>query len=333
MKDILLTFLSRLKRPIDGKLRNRLSVFLVCVAMSSLMWGMIKLTREYEAPIKFTIVPEHLPDGKILVASPDSVITLTLSAKGLDLYSRIIFKKENLLSISLAKIKLHRQEDYYSGILKTSGLTKVFSQQLPPGAKLISIEPDTLHFTFQKSFRKKIPVHPKLKLRFIRQYQLYDSLKLKPDSIWVSGIKEIVDTIGFINTERRVISNLSSNYTTRLSLEVPQTSPLVKLSSDSVTVAVNVEKFTEADIEVPVGLTSGDKSVSYRTFPDKVTLTCRVAMRDYKRLDPSLFTASVDYESALKSGKNRVPVEIKRKPSFTRVVGISPEKVEFLILN
>ncbi|NTW23195.1 MAG: hypothetical protein HGA37_00735 [Lentimicrobium sp.] len=333
MKDTLLAILSRLKRPIDGKLRNRFSVFLVCVAMSTLMWGMIKLTREYEAPVKFTIVPENLPDGKILVDNPDSVITLTLSAKGLDLYSRIIFNKENLLTISLAKIKLQRQEEDYSGILKTSGLIKVIAQQLPPGAKLISIEPDTLHFTFQKSFRKKIPVHPKLKLSFIRQYQLYDSLKLRPDSVWVSGVREIVDTIGFIDTERKVINSLSSNYSTRLSLETPQTRPGVKLSSDSVTITINVEKFTEADIEVPVSLSSGDKALSYRTFPDKVTLTCRVAMRDYKRLDPSLFTASVDYESARKSGSNRVPVEIKHKPSFTRVVRISPEKVEFLILK
>jgi hypothetical protein len=100
-----------------------------------------------------------------------------------------------------------------------------------------------------------------------------------------------------------------------------------------VNVTIHVEKFTEADIDVPVSLFSDGKSVSYRTFPDKVTLTCRIAMRDFKRLDPSLFTASVDYDKALETRNNRVQVEIKRKPAFARVVKIEPEKVEFLILK
>jgi hypothetical protein len=56
-------------------------------------------------------------------------------------------------------------------------------------------------------------------------------------------------------------------------------------------------------------------------------------MRDYKRMDPSLFTASVDYEEVQHSQNNRVLVQIRRKPSFARVMRIEPEKVEFLILK
>ncbi|MFH1121488.1 MAG: hypothetical protein V1775_16845 [Bacteroidota bacterium] len=333
MKNFLLAVLSGIKRPIDGKLRNRFSVFLVCLAMSVLMWGLIKLTREYEAPVKYLVVPADLPEGKILVNSADSVITLTLNAKGLDLYSRKLFGRENIIRLSLAKMGLVRDGDKYTGILRTSRLTKKISAQLPLGAKLIGIEPDTLHFAFQKSYRKRIPVHPRLSLAFSRQYQLYDSLGIRPDSVWVSGLKAIIDTIRYVSTERKSVSKLNSNYISRLALEIPITHPAVKLSSDSVTITINVEKFTEADLEVPVSLFSGGKLVSYRTFPDNVKLTCRVAMRDYKRLDPSLFTVSVDYGKAIESHNNRVPVEIKRKPSFVKVVRIEPEKVEFLILK
>lgn len=325
--------LSGIKRTTDGKLRYRFSVFLVCIALSTLMWSLIKLTREYEAPVKFRIVPENVPDGKILTGNPDSVITLTLYAKGLDLYSRMMPGRDNSIMVDLSKIRLIRDGDAFSGILRTSKLLKSISAQLPAGAKLIGVDTDTLHFSFKKSYRKRIPVHASLSLDFTRQYQLYDSLEIRPDSIWITGLKEIIDTIDFVKTEKKAIRKLATNYTVILGLDVPVTNPPVVLSSDSITVTLNVEKFTEADIEVPVGLFTGGKEVSYRTFPDKVRLTCRIAMRDYKRLDPSLFSVAVDYETAVKSGNNRVNVEVRRKPLYARIVRIEPEKVEFLILK
>lgn len=333
MKEGIFTLLSGIKRTTDGKLRYRFSVFLVCIALSTLMWSLIKLTREYEAPVKFRIVPENVPDGKILTGNPDSVITLTLYAKGLDLYSRMMPGRDNSIMVDLSKIRLIRDGDAFSGILRTSKLLKSISTQLPAGAKLIGVDTDTLHFSFKKSYRKRIPVHASLSLDFTRQYQLYDSLEIRPDSIWITGLKEIIDTIDFVKTEKKAIRKLATNYTVILGLDVPVTNPPVVLSSDSITVTLNVEKFTEADIEVPVGLFTGGKEVSYRTFPDKVRLTCRIAMRDYKRLDPSLFSVAVDYETAVKSGNNRVNVEVRRKPLYARIVRIEPEKVEFLILK
>ena len=333
MKEILLAILSRIKQPIDGKLRHSFSVFLVCAAISTLMWGLIKMTREYEAPVKYSIIPDKLPDGKILTSNPDSVITLILNAKGLDLYSRTLFRRNNSVKINLSKVRLRREGDSYKGTLKSTSLMKAISEQLPLGAKLIGIEPDTLHFTFHKSYKKRVAVHPQLSLDFNKQYQLYDSIHIRPDSVLVEGLQKIVDTLSFINTEKKSYRNLNANITSRLALVRPETFPAVKLAKDSVTITLNVEKFTESDLEVPVSLYAQGKSVSYRIFPEKVVLTCRVAMRDYKRMDPSLFTASVDYEEVQHSQNNRVLVQIRRKPSFARVMRIEPEKVEFLILK
>jgi len=297
------------------------------------MWGLIKLSRDYEAPVKYIVNLEQLPDGKILVGNPDSVITLQMNAKGLDLYSRMFLRGKNQVVISLAGMKLRRDGDLYYGLLRSSKLMKSLADQLPIGAKLIGIEPDTLHFVFEKSFRQRVAVHAVVSLDFVKQYQLYDSLRIKPDSIWVHGKKNIVDTMRIINTEKYTVENLKSNTNVRLKLVKPKVNPAVSLSSDSISVTINVEKFTEADVEVPVLMRSGSKDLSYRTFPDKVKLTCRVAMRDYKRLDPSMFEAIVNYDNFVNSGNSRVPVEISQSPSYIKVIRIEPEKVECLILK
>jgi len=324
---------SGMRKPIDGKLRNRLSVFLVCIAISTLMWMLIKVTREYEAPLRFTIHPIELPQGKVLVSNPDSLVTLVLNAKGLDLYSRLFFSGQNILNVSLAKIRLRHDGEDYSGYLRTSRMLKEIAAQLPAGVKLISVDPDTVHFVFRKTYYRKVPIKANVTFTFASQYQLYDSVHLKPDSVRIGGLKSIIDTIGFIQTNGRKFEKLSENSSAYLHLIKPAAYPPVILSADSVLVEVKVEKFTEADIVVPVKLFSEGRSLSYRIFPENVKLTCRVAMHDYKRLDPSLFEASINYDQATLSGSNRTLVEIKRKPAFVKLVKIDPPKVEFLILK
>jgi len=317
----------------DGKLRNRLSVFLICVVISVIMWGMIKLTREYQIPVRFRAVPENLPKGKVMIANPDSVISITLKAKGLELYSRIFSTRNNMVIISLENLRLKQEGDQYTGFLRTSKMLKSIAQQLPGGFEMTAVEPDTLHFIFEKSIRKKVGVRPWLSLDFSRQYQLYDSVQTDPDSIYISGKKEIIDTIRSVTTERKAFDNLKADVTARLALIAPPVWPPVNLSADSVTVQLNVEKFTETTMEVPVNIRSGHGKINYRTFPEKVTLTCRVALRDYNRVHPSLVTAVVDIDKPVASDSERVPVEVSRVPAFLKVIRIEPQKVEYLILK
>ena len=317
----------------DGKLRNRLSVFLICTIISVIMWGMIKLSREYQIPVRFSVVPENLPGGKVMTANPDSVISITLKAKGLELYSRIFSTRSNTVTLSLDNIRLKREGDQYTGFLRTSGMLKAIEEQLPGGFEITAVEPDTLHFVFERSVRKRVGVTTRLSLDFSRQYQLYDSVQTGPDSIYISGRKEIVDTIRSVTTEWKTFDDLKEDISARLALIAPRVWPPVYLSEDSVTVRLNVEKFTEASIEVPVNIRSGHGHVNYRTFPEKVTLTCRVALRDYNRVDPSLVTVVADLDKTVVSDSERVLVEVSRVPAFMKVIRIEPQKVEYLILK
>ncbi|MBE9483860.1 MAG: hypothetical protein IMY74_03380, partial [Bacteroidetes bacterium] len=65
--------------------------------------------------------------------------------------------------------------------------------------------------------------------------------------------------------------------------------------------------------------------------PEEVQLTYRVAIKDYQRVIPEMFTLSVTYDPEKDKGKNFLKVHIERKPDFVRVNRIHPEKVEFII--
>lgn len=334
MKGFKFTLLSGKFKPLDGKLRYKLSVFLVCVLLSSMMWGMIKLTHEYDVTVRFKVEASALPKDRILVGNTDSVISITVRAKGLDYYSRILSAQSEPLYFNLNDLKLKRSGDRYTGYLRTSRNTRVILDQLPSGIEILAIEPDTLHFIFEKSISKKVAIRPDVSLRFSRQHNLYDSIAVTPDSVLVSGRKEILDTLRYISTEYKSYTGLDKDLTEKLRLINPGFYPPVKFSVDSAELKLSVEKFTEAQVEVPVELIHDSPPGStYKTFPEKLTLTCLIAMKDYNRLDPSLFTVVANTEALKESSDRRVPVKVIASPLFIKVIKIDPDKVEYLIIK
>lgn len=320
--------------PIDGKLRYKLSVFLICTLISSLMWGMIKLTHDYEITLKYNVRASALPKGKILVSNADSVISVTIKARGLEFYSRLISQKDPVINFDLSALRLKREGDTYSAYLRTSASSRIILEQLPVGVELISVYPDTLHFLFEKSYSKKVAVVSNVSVSFTRPFYLYDSISTSPDSIKVTGRKSVIDTLRQIKTEYQTFSGIKENISEMTALLKPDVFPPLQFSKDSVRLNLVVEKFTEAIVEVPVSLFSGDERVgAYNTFPEKVKVTCLVAMKDYNRLDPSQFRVISNVDQARSSGERRIPVSVSVYPHFVKVLKIEPEKIEYLIIK
>ncbi len=318
--------------PSSKKYRNKLSVFLICVIISFFMWSLIKLSRIYDAPVKYSITLQNIPSDKVLVKSVDTTITLNMRARGLELYSLMFNPSKNKVNVDLSGMRLRREGDNFYGYIRSSRLLKDISEQLPKENSLLGIEPDTLRFVFEQEYRRRVPVSVNLKLSFSDQFQLYDSIKVSPDSVTLFGIKSILDTTYFIKTEHQTVRNLKENKLLTLKLHKPKTKPALVISTDTVIAEVKVERFTEAEIEVPVTNNNRD-GINFRTFPDKVKLTCRVAMKEYDRLDPSLFSVTINADEAAVSDNNFTEIVVTRQPSFARVMKIKPEKVEFLILK
>lgn len=331
MKQPLLA-LSKIRFTGKGRYQNRLSVFFVCMAISFFMWGLIKLSRVYEAPIKYKVEFHNLPDDKVLVYAEDTTVTLIMRARGLELYGKMFRSSGNIITVDLSNMRMRRIGNEFHGYVRTSRILKDLADQLPQDNSLIGVDPDTLKLTFLNEYKKKVPIKANLSLSFAAQFQLYDSLKLRPDSVTVYGIKPILDTLYSVNAEELVLKNLKESRLVTLRLVKPPSKPYVALSQDSITAEISVERFTESDVQVPISNTHNGRTL-FRTFPDKVTLTCRVAMKEFKRLDPSLFSVTINHREAAASGSNFAEVTVTRMPAFAKVIRVQPERVEYLILK
>ena len=96
-----------------------------------------------------------------------------------------------------------------------------------------------------------------------------------------------------------------------------------------VKVEVQVEKYTEMDVEVPIKVAD---SLKVRFFPETMAVKCLVAMRDYASITPESFMVSVDKEQ-LKAMQPLLDVRLATWPPTVQILSTHPDKVEYLIVQ
>jgi hypothetical protein len=319
-------------KPLNARFRSQFSVFLVFVLFSSLVWIVIKLSNDFTSTVTYNVEYYNLPADHILVKASDTTIAVGLDAQGFDLVSYHLWKKKPLLTIDLANIKLQPGDDSFSAYILTSGLTRKLASQVGSYNELISISPDTLKFEFLPEHSRQVPVIPVVQYKLRPQFMLYDSIHVYPDSIWIFGPLETIDTIASVSTVAMNFPDLHAAQTVMLKLQKPSRLPLT-YSKDEVEVSLSVEKFTEKEFELPIVVDCPEGDFTLRIFPETVKIHCQVALKDYKRLDPAMFKAVVTCKPSELQSSTKIRIEIAESPSFVGITRIEPERVEFILVK
>ena len=97
----------------------------------------------------------------------------------------------------------------------------------------------------------------------------------------------------------------------------------------SVEVLVEVEQFTEIDIEVPVKVT---ESINLRFFPETMKVKCLVPIKDYASINGASFKVLAD-TAQLHQLQPLLDIKLVQVPDNVQVLKTEPDKVEYLIVN
>jgi hypothetical protein len=315
-----------------GKLRKKLSVFLLCLFISIFMWMFIKLTRDYTMDFRFNIAYKNYPKTLVLSEVPDSILTIGLNAKGFELLSaRYLHGKRNIL-VNFKDERVRRNANGYYIRIAVSRLLPQISKQLPSARSIAYISPDTITLRFTEASIKKVPVMLRLTSSFRKQYQLYDRVQLNPDSVTVTAAASVLDTLRFIETKVIAKTNLDESQRFHLQLKLPLGDGQMRISADTTEVFIPVEKYTEAEFSVPIIVKGGLPKMLVKTFPDKCTITCMVPVKDFRSIDASMFAVSVFYNPGQTKAR-KLKVELTLSPQRVKILKVSPEEVEFIILK
>lgn len=310
------------------RLNRRVFTFLVCLLVSMFFWLMMSLSKEYSITVSFPVNYVNLPTDKIVSNQLPETIDIEIISSGFNLLLYKIRQQRETVLLDMKDARQYISRNHYY-LLCNSRIDKI-TAQFNNDIKVAKINPDTIFLNFNKKVSKRVPVIASINIDFDSQYQLSDSIKVTPSFIDISGAADVLDKINSVETIPVNLKKVSSSLSLKLGLLKTAALKQVEFSESEVHAEVNVKKYTEASLELPIEVSNLPHGYSLKTFPDKVTVKYNVAFDDYATINPLQFTASVDYMK-IEQGSNKLKVVLEKYPSNIRSVKLIIDKVEYII--
>ncbi len=322
-------FFLYVKRKVKNFSYQKAIVFLMCLALSSFLWLLSSLEKRYTSRIIVPVNYIDFPKDKLLSSTLPQKFDLVVDAYGYTLISyklRLAFSPILLNVSDLVENALEKGNRYRYIVFSVNHKEEI-EKQISSEIRILSIKPDSLVFNFSKIISRKIKVKPCLKLNFENQYSLEREPTTFPDSVLVSGPKNIIDTLKFVPTETQKYSKLSRSVEKMVSLQSLQG---LEQAVSKVYLSIPIEQNTEVTFDVPIRIVNKPAEIVMKTFPGNVKVSCRIGLSKYKNLDYSAFHAFINFDKV--SVKDpRIPVSFEGPSNIVLSVNYTPREVEYIL--
>ena len=308
--------------------RIRILMFSVFLMISVVIWLLSALSKNYTSEIEYPLVYTDIPEDRVFVGDLPEHLDLSINAPGYALLKYKVFRKPVPIVFKVSAFTLNRPgQDSTRAYILTRYLKDQVSRQLPFNLQLLEINPDTLHFHFTGKVTRVIPVRPDFLFEVDKQFTTRDGILLEPDSVEVTGPDLILDTLKYLTTERIDLGLLTRNYSDQVQLKGVED---VEQSRSTVHCTIELERFTEIQLYIPVEALNLPDTLSLQSFPARINMTCKVGLSKFDRMDNNLFRAVVDY-SVVDEQTKVLDVSIRNVPGYLLSCDYYPKSVEFLI--
>ncbi len=313
--------------------RYKTSVFLICLMISTSVWLLEKFAYQYPIEITYPVKFTGVPDDNVLVGQADSVLRISFKASGFGLLRFQYFSQKQPFVINLQKYRLQHQSDFSELTIGTNLLARQIMESFNLSGSIDYVAPENLILRFEERKSKSVPVIPVVGLSFMKQFFAYDSLNVEPPNIEVSGTADDIASVHFVKTAPLKFENLSASIDQMVNIDLHESAKRIRIEPDQVRIRLQVEKFTEAEIDVPIEKINIPDGLRVKLFPEKVRVVYMVALKDFKRIDAGKFSCVVDLSQIRSFSGKRISVDVINYPDYIKIVRIIPSDVEYIILK
>ena len=315
-----------IKKKVERKDKRSIGTFLIFLILSAALWLLVKLSENYTTQTTFGIQFTEVPADK-WISSPEQLTKMSLSIDGFHtLRYKMIREQNRFVTIALDQVP-YRQENENTYSFSTQYVAEQIAERLDINVSDITMNEAKIYFNMDLLQSKVVPVVLKSDIKTQRQYGVYGIPTLEPASVTVYGPKEVVDTVKIVATEMLSKANVSQGFTEIVPLNLFDGQ--IRSDVKEVKAAVQVEKFTEMDVAVPIQV---NDSIKVRFFPEAMTVKCLVAIKDYASIAPENFHVEVDMNQ-LRDMQPLLDVCLGTWPKYVQILNTTPDKVEYLIVQ
>jgi hypothetical protein len=302
--------------------------FLVCVLLAALFWLLIKLSSVYSVNYPLQIRYTNEPKDYLVTQLIDSTVNINVKADGYKVLDLLLSGQLNHLNIDLNHLTPTRlKQDVYG--VASKDIQEKIADYWGISESEIHFSKNMLSFKMEPLDKKRLEIVPRLNLDFKSQHGLY-AVEVIPKKVLVYGPKALLDSLKNIRTEEIKLEQLSASHLTKVNLENPG-AKLLRLSIDRVRVNLDVEKYTESSLVVPIDV--ADIHPMIRTFPTTTKVYFNIFLRDYNKIHANQFKVIPDIKNIKLKEVKKLGLKIIKQPKNVSNLRIDPNEVEFIIVN
>ncbi len=304
-------------------------VFLICLVIATVFWFLNALNKQYTVDLRFPVKYTNLPKNKILANSPPDEFTLKVNSWGFTILRHKLSMAFSPLVFNVNEFTAGQMENSPNSQFRVATRQYInrLSSQVSNELKIIDIQPDSLHFNFDRLVSKKVKVKPVVSYTLKKQYYVEGPITTEPDSVLISGAESILDTIQFVQTKAQQFKELDKNVLRNVPLE---SSDAYQTEPGRVMLQIPLEEFTEKQVIVPIRVTDVPEQVNVKLFPDKAKISFMVGLSHFSTITANDFSLSVSYAD-IEAKKEILTISLNAEPLNILSVTVSPEQVEYLI--
>ena len=294
---------------------------MVFVIISCFFWTVTKFSNVYKFKNDFYINWTNIPKT-IIVDDQEKKISILISATGFEIILYKFFIKNIDLSIDKDVI-------YDKNIATVNINKKLFEieNQLFENNKIEEIISKQISFNYSVLSKKKVPVFFNKKIKFRPGYLNEDEFNLIPDSIFVIGPNNIIDTLKRVKTilfeKKDVYKSIN---------EVIELSVLDNLlfNQNEIKISSIIKKYSEKDFKIPIKILNLPDSIRLKLFPNYVTLKAIISLDRYNEISNNDFMITSNYKS-LNSNFTSLSLLLREYPKDVKNINWYPKTVNYLI--
>ncbi|MBR3709410.1 MAG: hypothetical protein IKM99_00430 [Bacteroidales bacterium] len=311
---------------IGKKDKAKLLTFLVFLLISTALWFLIKLTKDYSSQTVFTVTYSGVPVNK-WVSTPEQQVKCSFVADGFaTLRHNLVREHKRVVELSLVEVP-YRLEGGVTYSYSSQYVAERIADWLGIPSSNITMNEDKQFFNMEDLQSKEVAVLVPLDVKTQRQFSVYGAPKVTPATVTVFGPKNLLDTMTAVYTEP--LHAVDANENIMRTMKIDYYGGAVRAEVESAQVLVEVEQYTEIDIEVPVKTTD---SLTLRFFPETMKVKCMVPIKDYANISGASFRVLVD-TAQLHQRLPLLDIRLDQVPEHVHVLKTEPKQVEYLIVN
>lgn len=311
---------------VDLRNNKRIVVFLICLLFATTLWFLNALSKDYSATISYPVKFENPPKNRFLAGEITDKLELNVDGQGFTLlrhkllsYTSLKFDIEEITRNMVSNTNIYR--------VTSRNLISRIEDQLRNELSVTQVSPEILLIILDSLSTKTIPVQLDINVDYEPQYYLKSPISTSPDSVDITGPTIILDNFFTLRTKVNITNKLNASINQEIELIHPDKTTI---SPSKVLLGIDVEKFTEKELKIPVEILNKPENANIKLFPSELKVVFTVGLSRFESISESDFGASVDYNSIDKDASN-LEINLYKVPDFIQGTRMIPERVEFLI--